>query len=77
MPSFIEIKNERLRALIAPNNGGMAARLSIDGKDVFFFDERMAENAPLKAGGAPILFPFAGKTKNDAYALGGRDSNNQ
>lgn len=73
MAKFIEIKDGALSAKIAPNNGGMVLRLAIDGMDVLKFNEDEAELHPVKAGGAPVMFPFPSRTKNDTYTIDGRE----
>ena len=71
MANYVEIKRGNLSAQIAPNNGGMAARLALGGVEIFMCDSDI--DAMPMSGGAPILFPFPSKTKDDAYTLDGRE----
>lgn len=73
MAKYIEIKDGALSAKVAPNNGGMVAQLTLDGIDMLAFNEDAIELAPMRAGGAPVMFPFAGKTKDDTYCVEGRE----
>ena len=73
MSNYIDIKSGELAAKIAPNNGGMVARLSLGGTEVLMLDELAIETTPMSAGGSPVMFPFPSKTKDDTYVLGGRE----
>ena len=73
MIHYIGINNHALSAKIAPANGGMVAQITIDGRDVLFFDESEAELMPILAGGSPVLFPFPSKTENGKYVIDGRE----
>ncbi len=68
----LEIKTpEGLSALVYPDYGGMMGKLSLKGKDIFHLDDaRLAQGAVL-AGGNPVLFPAAGRTRSDRYQLYG------
>jgi galactose mutarotase-like enzyme len=74
MEKTILIQNEdrSIKAEILPDYGGMVVRLQVDGHDVLYFDETGITDSPLTSGGIPVLFPFAGKTKNDTYEIGGK-----
>ncbi|MDR1664924.1 MAG: hypothetical protein LBR83_08410 [Clostridiales bacterium] len=73
MARFLEIRDGGLTAQIAPYNGGMVTRLTVGGADVLHFDADKAELAPVSSGGAPVMFPFCGKIKDDAYMIDGRE----
>ncbi len=72
MAQYIEIKEGELSAKVAPNNGGMIAQLTLGGRPVLMFDEDAIEMTPMGALGASVMFPFPGKTKDDAYTIDGR-----
>ena len=74
MENAILIQNEdgSLTAEVLPDYGGMIARLRVGGRDVLFLDESLLVASPFLAGGIPILFPFAGKTKHDTYEIEGK-----
>lgn|GEM_PF-1140366 len=61
-----------LSARIAPDYGGMITHITMQGKELLYLNETLLECAPINAGGIPILFPFSGKTKDDAYMLEGK-----
>ena len=50
---------------LAPTRGGMATRLVLGGKDVFYLDEAtLADVTKNVRGGNPVLFPQPGKHRN-------------
>lgn len=69
MARLIEIKNpdHSLCVEIAPDNGGMITQIQVNGKEILYLDRAALEMNPMTAGGIPVLFPFASKTKNDCY----------
>ncbi len=71
----IRIKDNeaKLVAEIEPEYGGMVTRLQLDGKDILKFESGTLATAPISAGGIPILFPCPSKTKEDRYALNGKE----
>lgn len=73
MANTIEIKDGKLSAKIAPNNGGMVVQLTLGGTDVLMFNEGALDLTPMSAGGSPVMFPFPSKTKGDTYVLDGRE----
>ena len=60
-----------IAAEVLPDYGGMVAGLRAGGRNVLYFDENRLAESPVSAGGIPVLFPFAGKTKNGRYAING------
>ncbi len=59
-------------AAVRPEYGGMLTGLFLpDGRNVLRLDESVLPAAPMCAGGMPILFPFAGKTRDDTWHLDG------
>jgi galactose mutarotase-like enzyme len=71
----IAIQNEAgdITAEILPDYGGMVAKLAIGGENVLYLDESCLADSPVSAGGIPVLFPFAGRVKDDRYTLGGKE----
>jgi galactose mutarotase-like enzyme len=54
---------------LAPARGGMATRLVLGGKDVFYLDEATLEDVTKNVrGGNPVLFPQPGKLTGDLFA---------
>ena len=54
---------------LAPTRGGMATRLVLGGKDVFYLDEAtLADVTKNVRGGNPVLFPQPGKLTGDTFA---------
>lgn len=74
MENVILIHNEdrSLTAEVLPEFGGMITRLQVERRDVLYLDETGFPDSPFTAGGIPVLFPFAGKTKNDTYEIEGK-----
>ena len=69
----IENADGTIQAEVFPEYGGMLGKLTFKGKPVISsLTDRLHLSAVL-AEGAPVLFPFAGKTKNDSYLYHGRD----
>lgn len=60
------------RLLLAPSRGGLATRLVLGGRDVFYMDDATLRD-PTKnvRGGNPVLFPSPGKLEGDAYERAG------
>jgi galactose mutarotase-like enzyme len=71
----IAIQNEagNIKAEILPDYGGMVAKLAVDGKDMLYLEENRLADSPVSAGGIPVLFPFAGRVKDDRYTLCGKE----
>ncbi len=59
-------------AEICPDYGGMLTRFVWNGKEIIGCDERTLPLSTLLAGGCPILFPFASRTKGDVYEIDGK-----
>lgn len=68
----IEISNERIRAEILPDFGGMLAHLQISGTEILRMNEGMLGIANVLAGGIPLLFPFASATPGNEAIFRGR-----
>lgn len=73
----IEITGSRrrpwMRALIAPDRGGMLSGFAIDKREIFFLDRATFEDRSRNVrGGVPVLFPSPGKLEGDRWALDGR-----
>lgn len=62
---LIEIASGTTRARIAPERGSIATHWEVDGRELFYLDEK-SFNDPAKSvrGGNPFLFPFAGSLEN-------------
>jgi galactose mutarotase-like enzyme len=55
-----------------PARGGLVTRLSLDGEQVLFLDEKTLHDPGQNVrGGLPVLFPIAGKLEGDGYELDG------
>ncbi len=58
---------------LAPARGGMATRLRVGAREVFYLDEAtLLDETKNVRGGSPVLFPSPGKLAGDAWARGGR-----
>jgi galactose mutarotase-like enzyme len=58
-------------AILAPPRGGMATRLALKGRHVFFLDEAtLRDHQKNVRGGNPVLFPSPGKLEGDAWRRG-------
>lgn len=67
------IKNASgLCGTVYPDYGGMLAKLELNGRPIFWFDEKRVKETPLLSGGNPVLFPFPSQTDQDAYHLNGK-----
>jgi galactose mutarotase-like enzyme len=66
---LIQNADRSIAAEVLPEFGGMVAKLRVDGRNVLFLDENRLAESPGLAGGIPVLFPFAGRTKNDSYEI--------
>lgn len=73
MGRYIEIGSGPLTAKITPSYGGMLAQLALGGTEVLWLNEDEFDFAPMVSGGAPVMFPFVSRTKNDTYTLDGRE----
>lgn len=73
MARIIVLENKKIRAELAPDNGGMVVSLQIEGTEVLRTDREKLDVIPMLAGGVPVLFPYASKTKNDRYVHLGRE----
>lgn len=66
-------KNDGIAAHISPEYGGMPVFIGAgNGGGILLLDESRLAAAPMLAGGMPVLFPFASRTRNDSYRLDGR-----
>ncbi|MEO8875435.1 MAG: galactose mutarotase, partial [Polyangiaceae bacterium] len=64
------------RLVLAPKRGGMATRLTLAGKDLFYLDEATLRDEKQNVrGGNPVLFPTPGKLVDDAYDWRGHRGN--
>lgn len=61
-----------VEAEVVPARGGLIARLRVDGTEVLYLDRSTVDD-PTKSvrGGIPILFPFAGRLKDERVAASG------
>jgi galactose mutarotase-like enzyme len=60
-------------AHLAPSRGGMVSRFFVRDVPVLFLDEAtLRDRNKSVRGGIPVLFPIAGKLRDNRYALGGR-----
>ena len=64
-------KNGKIKATVLPEYGGMLVELLINGKPVIQYDPVKVETTCVYSEAAPILFPFASRTKNDRYVVNG------
>lgn len=65
-------KDGNMKVEIIPEYGGMITQIWMNGKEILKVDRQMLMLAPMAAGGCPILFPFASRTKNDTYQYNGK-----
>ena len=74
MARIIKIYNEErsLCAEVAPDNGGMITQIRMGETEILHLNSSALELSPMTAGGNPVLFPFASKTRGDSYELDGR-----
>ncbi len=57
------------RLVLAPKRGGMATRLTLQNRELFYLDEEtLRDETKNVRGGNPVLFPSPGKLEGDAYA---------
>ena len=66
-------KNGKIKATVLPEYGGMLVELLINGKPVIQYDPVKVETTCVYSEAAPILFPFASRTKNDRYVVNGKN----
>ena len=66
-------RQTKARVVLAPSRGGMLTRFTVDNEPVLFLDEATLRD-PTKnvRGGMPVLFPIAGKLRDDTLTLDGR-----
>jgi galactose mutarotase-like enzyme len=58
---------------LAPSRGGIATRMSVGGRPVFFLDEAtLLDETRNIRGGNPVLFPSPGPLTGDEFTYGGR-----
>jgi len=71
----LELRDTDTKGLVvlAPGRGGMATRLALGGRHLFFLDEATLRD-PTKnvRGGCPVLFPSPGKLPGDTYERDGK-----
>ena len=69
----LELRDSDARSMLmlAPSRGGMATRLALGGRHLFFLDESTLRD-PTKnvRGGNPVLFPSPGKLEGDCWKHG-------
>lgn len=66
----LELRDESAKSLLvlAPARGGLATRLALGGKHVFFLDETTLRDPSKNVrGGNPVLFPQPGKLEGGTY----------
>ncbi|MEO7111516.1 MAG: galactose mutarotase [Polyangiaceae bacterium] len=64
----LELLGPRSRLVLAPTRGGMATRLKLHDRELFYLDEEtLHDPAKNVRGGNPVLFPSPGKLEGDAY----------
>lgn len=71
MENEIHISSRQLNVRILPQYGAMISGILFRGKEVLCLEEKYLGRRNARAGGIPVLFPFAGKTGNDSYLVGG------
>lgn len=59
--------------VLAPTRGGMVTRFRVGGDELLFLDQgTLRDHTQNVRGGIPILFPFAGRLRDDAFLLDGQ-----
>ncbi len=59
-------------AEVIPARGGLVTRFAVDGDEVLYLDgPSLIDRSKNVRGGIPVLFPIAGRLKEDRYSLGG------
>jgi galactose mutarotase-like enzyme len=69
----LELRDDDGKGLLvlAPSRGGMATRLALAGKHLFFLDESTLRDPKANVrGGNPVLFPSPGKLEGDTWKYG-------
>ncbi len=57
---------------VVPNRGALATSVNVGGRELLFLDRDSLEDSSRNVrGGIPMLFPFAGKLKDDAFLPAG------
>jgi len=74
MARLVKIYNEErsLCVEVAPDNGGMITQIRMGETEILHLNLTALELSPMSAGGNPVLFPFASKTRGDCYELEGQ-----
>lgn len=67
------IKNSALKIEILPEYGALISDITMGDLHLLQMDEKFLGIRNARAGGVPILFPFAGKTEGDSYILYGKE----
>lgn len=70
---FIELTYGKVKARIAPDNGGMLTSLKIEDTEILRMHYDTLRLVPVLAGGCPVLFPFPGSTDGGKYTVSGRE----
>lgn len=61
------------RATVLPQRGALVTHFSVEGEELLFLDPTtLADPAKSVRGGIPVLFPIAGKLKDDRFTTDGR-----
>ncbi|MFJ7684294.1 hypothetical protein [Peribacillus butanolivorans] len=61
------------KAILCPERGGILIQLTLEGEDVFYFQEDSFHDVTKNIrGGNPILFPTCGPLPNDEYIMDGK-----
>lgn len=69
----ITIEEGTTRVFLAPERGGMATRMFVGERPIFFLDEAtLVDPTKNVRGGNPVLFPSPGKLEGDRWARDGQ-----
>lgn len=72
MKEEIHISSRQLKVGILPQYGAMVSGILFRGREILHMEESYLGKRNTRAGGIPVLFPFAGKTKDDIYSVAGK-----
>lgn len=61
----ITIESGRVRAVIVPDFGAAVTHLSVDGREVLYFNPENLGTANVLSGGIPLLFPFVSMSRDN------------
>ncbi|HEX8701668.1 MAG TPA: aldose epimerase [Myxococcaceae bacterium] len=61
------------RVEVVPSRGALVTRMTVEGEEVLFLDERtLIDLTQNVRGGIPVLFPIAGRLPGDTYSVDGQ-----